>query len=128
MTEPVWLPEQLVLSIHAEQIARFGGSDGIRDEGLLASALDRPRNRWAYEQPTLAEMAAAYAFGLARNHPFIDGNKRIALAAADVFLQLNGFELVCSEPDAVATFLALAAGELEEIELADWFERNLAPI
>jgi len=128
MTEPLWLDGQITLSLHADQIARFGGSDGVRDHGLLESALDRPRNRWAYEQPTLAELAAAYAFGLARNHPFVDGNKRIALAAADVFLQLNGFELICSEPDAVVTFLALAAGELEEVELADWITVNLAAV
>jgi death-on-curing protein len=128
MNEPVWLPEQLVLSIHADQIARFGGSEGLRDAGLMASALDRPRNRWAYEKPSLAELAAAYAYGLARNHPFVDGNKRIAFATADVFLQLNGYEIICEEPEAVTIFLALAAGELEEVELADWIAANLEAV
>jgi len=128
VTDPIWLPSQLILSLHADQVDRFGGGEGVRDEGLLASALDRPRNRWAYESAPLSELAATYAFGLARNRPFVDGNKRTALAAADVFLQMNGFEITAEEPSVVITFLALAAGELEEVELADWIAANLSEL
>jgi death-on-curing protein len=128
MTEPIWLDENIANAIHAAMIAKHGGSAGTRDAGLLASALERPRNRWAYEQPTLAELAAAYGFGIARNHPFIDGNKRVAFMAAYTFLGLNGYRLTAPEAEAAVTFLALAAGELAEVELADWIAANLVEI
>ena len=128
MTEPEWHDENIAVAIHAAMISKHGGSDGVRDRGLLSSALDRPRNRWAYEQPTLAELAAAYAFGIARNHPFIDGNKRVAFMAAYTFLGLNDHRLTATESDAAITFLALAAGELEEVALADWIAAYLDEI
>lgn len=108
------------------QIARFGGGTGLRDEGLLLSALARPENMAAYGDPDVAALAASYAYGIARNHPFVDGNKRTALVTAAVFSLENGHELVANEADAVLTFLALAAGDLSEEELADWIRANLA--
>ena len=125
MTQPVWLDQRSVLALHAELIREYGGLTGVRDEGLLESAMARPQNLVAYGDPTLAEMAAAYTFGIARNHPFIDGNKRVALAAADVFLQLNGHEINAAEVEAVAVIRDLAAGELGEDELAAWIEENM---
>lgn len=124
MSEPVWLSKELVLAIHDEQLREFGGASGIRDEGLLESALERPRNKLAYEQPELPELAAAYAFGLAKNHPFVDGNKRTAFVASVVFLEMNGSSFQASEEDVVVTFLALAAGEMTQARLARWFVRN----
>lgn len=124
MNEPVWIELQLVVALHAESIAEFGGLNGIRDEGLLDSALARPRQLLAYGDPNLFELAATYAFGIARNHAFVDGNKRTALAAADVFLQLNGFEIVVDEVQAVVAFQDLAAGEIDEAMLAKWIEAN----
>ena len=128
MTEPIWLDQRSVLALHAELLREYGGLGGVRDEGLLESALARPQNQAAYGDPTLAEMAAAYAFGVARNHPFIDGNKRTALAAADVFLQLNGYEIVVEEVEAVAVIRDLAAGEIGEAELAAWIAANLEEV
>lgn len=125
MREPNWLTETLVLGLHEELIARFGGHAGLRDRGLLQSALARPRNLLAYGEPALEQLAASYAFGLAQNHPFIDGNKRAALAAIDVFLQLNGYELVAPEPEAVVVIRDLATGEIDEAELAAWIEANV---
>jgi death on curing protein len=124
--EPVWLDAAMLRAIQYKLIQDFGGIPGIRDENLLDSALARPKNLLAYGEPTLFALAAAYAYGIARNHPFLDGNKRAALAAADVFLQLNGYELTAPEPEALVTFLALAAGELSEAALADWIQRNTA--
>jgi death-on-curing protein len=124
VNEPVWIELQLVVALHAESIAEFGGLNGIRDEGLLDSALARPRQLLAYGDPNLFELAATYAFGIARNHAFVDGNKRTALAAADVFLQLNGFEIVVDEVQAVVAFQDLAAGEIDEAMLAKWIEAN----
>ena len=120
MTDPIWLDEAIILAIHASMIERYGGSPGIRDEGLLASAMNRPRNRWAYETPELVELAAAYAFGISSNHPFIDGNKRTGLMAAYTFLRLNGYRLVASEPEAVVMIRDLAAGEIDEAAIAAW--------
>ncbi len=128
MTEPIWLDQRSVLALHAELLREYGGLGGVRDEGLLESALARPQNQAAYGDPTLAEMAAAYAFGIARNHPFIDGNKRTALTAADVFLQLNGYEIVVEEVEAVAVIRDLAAGEIGEEELAAWITTNLEEV
>jgi death on curing protein len=124
MTEPRWLTEAQVVRIHAEQLATFGGPPGLRDAGALASAIGRPRNKWAYEGADLAALAAAYAFGVARNHPFIDGNKRAAFLAMVVFLRKNGVPFSPREPDAIAAMLALAAGEIEEEGLARWIKDN----
>jgi death on curing protein len=122
-----WISADFVAVIHAQQISRFGGIDGVRDQGLLLSALARPENLVAYGDPDVAALAASYAYGIARNHPFADGNKRTALVTAAVFLLENGWELVAGEADAVVTILALAAGELTEDALADWIRANIAP-
>jgi death on curing protein len=123
--EPVWLDATDALAIHDRQLAEHGGGVGVRDIGLLESALGRSINRWAYGEDDPAALAAAYAFGVARNHPFIDGNKRTAWVLARLFLALNGHELAFTPEDAIATVLALAAGELSEEELADWFRTRL---
>ncbi len=120
MTEPVWLPVELVLAIHERQLRRFGGPSGVRDLAALESALGGPRNRWVYEQGDLAALAAAYAFGVARNHPFVDGNKRMALLALTVFLGLNGIDFVADEAEAAVIFRDLAAGLVNEEGLARW--------
>jgi death on curing protein len=125
VTEPEWLSKALILAIHDEQLAEHGGGTGVRDEGLLESALARPRNRFACnEAADLATLAAAHAFGLARNHPFIDGNKRTAFVAAEVFLDLNGMILSARDEDCVLTMLRFAAGEIEEDAFADWLRAN----
>ncbi|WID98109.1 type II toxin-antitoxin system death-on-curing family toxin [Bosea vestrisii] len=124
MSEPFWLTPDVVADIHSEQLALFGGPDGIRDRGLLESALARPINRFAYGETDMAALAAAYAFGIAKNHPFIDGNKRVALLALIIFLRLNGIEFAPSEADAAAIILALAAGEVEEEGLTRWIRDN----
>ena len=122
MTTVVWLLEETIIAIHQRQIAEHGGSEGLRDEGLLASALARPQNLFAYGQPRpdLAALTAAYAYGLARNHPFDDGNKRVALVAARTFLLLNGANLEAGQDEKFLIFLRLAEGSLTEEELADW--------
>src|SRR5947209_7808716 len=112
MNEPLWLDVDIMIDIHAEQLVLFGGSAGLRDRGLLESALARPQNKFAYGDDDLASLAAAYSFGLARNPPFIDGNKRAAFAAMIVFLGLNDVDFVVAEADATVMFLALAAGEV----------------
>ena len=114
MNEPRWLSVAMVLAIHEEQLAIHGGASGIRDLGLLESALDRARNKWSYESADLAELAAAYGYGIARNHPFIDGNKRTSLLAIYTFLYVNGINFIVPEPEAAAMILALAAGEVTE--------------
>ena len=113
-----------VNAIHLELIAEYGGLPGVRDQNLLESALERPRNLFAYEDPSLFELAAAYAFGLAKNHPFVDGNKRMAMAGMAVFLELNGYELIADKADAIETILSLAAGKLSQRDLATWIRRN----
>ncbi len=128
MTEPLWLDRRSILALQAELIREYGGLGGVRDEGLLDSAMARAQNLLAYGDPSLAEMAAAYCFGIARNHPFLDGNKRTALAAADVFLQLNGHEIVVEEVEAVAVIRDLAAGEIGEEELAAWIKANVEEV
>jgi death-on-curing protein len=124
--EPVWIREIEALAFHAQQIAQFGGSDGVRDRGLLDSALARPKNLFAYAEKdlTMADLAAAYAVGISSNHPFVDGNKRTAMQVAFVFLEFNGFPVIASQEEACLTFLSLADGTLSEEELAQWFERN----
>ena len=120
----LWLSERLVYALHSEQLAQNGGATGVRDAGLLQSALARPRNVAVYGEPDAAALAASYAFGIARNHPFIDGNKRTAFVAAATFVELHGREMTASEADAVVVMLALAAGEIGEASVADWFRAN----
>lgn len=127
MTGVIWLDAREVRAIHLELLAEHGGLSGIRDEGLLESALARPQNLLAYGSPSLSELAAAYGFGLAKNHPFLDGNKRTALAAVAVFLDVNGYELAAPQAEAVTTVLRLAAGELSEAQLAAWITANIQP-
>jgi death on curing protein len=115
----------MIRAIHTSQVQEHGGSLGLRDQGLLGSALDRPRNRFHYEsEADLFDLAAAYGFGLARNHPFVDGNKRVAFQAMYVFLGLNGLRIEAEETEVVRLILALASGELSEPELADWLRQN----
>ena len=121
-----WVAEAVAKAAHAEQLAEHGGGEGVRDHGLLDSAMARPRNVAAYGEPDAAELAAAYAYGIARNHPFVDGNKRTAAVVSETFLALNGYRLGASDAELVVAFLALAAGELSEDELADWFRQRLA--
>ena len=120
MTEPIWLSVELVVAIQGEQLAIFGGSPGLRDANLLASALDRPRNKFGCGESALSVLAAGYGFGIAKNHPFIDGNKRAALLAIYTFLGLNGVEFTAEEAQAAAVIEALASGKLGEDELAAW--------
>ena len=124
-TEPIWLDATDALAIHDRQLAEHGGGTGVGDIGMLESAVGRPVNQWHYGENDPAALAAAYAFGVARNHPFIDGNKRTAWVVARLFLALNGHSLVFLAQDAIATVLALAAGDLAEDELADWFRTRL---
>jgi death-on-curing protein len=124
MTEPEWLTPVMVVAIHDEQLAIHGGSDGLRDAALLESALDRPRNKWAYEQAGLPELAAAYGYGIAKNHPFVDGNKRTSLLAIYTFLGVNGIDFRVPEVEAAAMIFSLAAGEVSEESLARWIQDN----
>lgn len=120
----VWLSRQLILAIHDEQLAEHGGAIGIRDEGLLESALARPLNRAGYGEPDIAELGAIYAAGVVRNHPFVDGNKRTGFAALFMFLALNGAEFEPPEVDATMTMLRLAAGELTDEDFIQWVREN----
>jgi len=124
--EPIWVREAVALAVHDRQLSEHGGGMGIRDAGALDSALTRPRNRWEYGEDDLSILAAGYAFGIARNHPFVDGNKRTAWVVANLFLDLNGFQLAFDETDAIGTVERLAAGDLAEDDLADWFRERLA--
>ena len=127
MPKIVWLLEETLTAIHHRQIAEHGGSEGLRDEGLLLSALARPQNLLAYGEPApdLASLAAAYAYGIARNHPFVDGNKRTALVAARTFLILNGVDLEATQDDKVLAFLSLAEDAISEEELANWIRQRI---
>jgi death on curing protein len=122
-----WLSRRAVLAIHAEQIAEHGGAPGLRDEGLLESALARPRQRATYTDAGAAELAAAYGYGIVRNHPFVDGNKRTGVVAAVTFLLLNGHEFEAAEADVATIFDQLADGTLTESQLADWFQQATSP-
>lgn len=128
MIEPtrdtVWLTSDLVQAIHARQLRLFGGPPGLRDEGMLDSALSRPMNRAAYGSIDLAELAAADAFGIAKNHPFIDGNKRAAFLSLITFLGLNGIDFLVEEAEAVVMIRGLAAGEIDEAGMARWIRDN----
>ncbi len=123
----VWLSLQLVHAAHEEQLVEHGGPSGVRAEALLASALGRPQNLALYESSDVAALAASYAFGIARNHPFVDGNKRTAFVAMEVFLDLNGFEFNASDEDCVLYTLRLAEGQIEEAAFAQWVRDHLAP-
>jgi death-on-curing protein len=120
-----WVDDEAALAAHREQIAEHGGIDGIRDLGLFESAMARPRNLVAYGQPDIAALAAAYAYGIARNHPFLDGNKRLALVVSETFINVNGGTLDADDAELVLTFLAVAAGELSEESLGEWFRARL---
>jgi len=123
--EPKWLTVQLVLAIHSQAIAEFGGFNGVRDSGLLESALDRPRNLFAYgDDPTIYDLAASYCMGIVKNHPFVDGNKRTGDLAARAFLFRNGYSFEPSEADEVILIIGLAAGEVDESTLAQWISEN----
>jgi death-on-curing protein len=124
----IWLDAQVLLAVHEEQLAEHGGASGMRDAGLFESALARARHLAANGTADVAGLAAAYGFGLARNHPFADGNKRTAFVAVELFLILNGHELAADDGDCVLTMLALAAGELDEQAFADWIREHLRPI
>ncbi len=124
MSEPIWLTPELVAAFHDEQLREHGGLDGLRDPAMLESALDRPRNKWAYGETDLAVLAAAYAYGLARNHPFVDGNKRAALLSVYTFLGLNEVDFVADEAEAAVIFRDLAAGEVDEDGLSRWIRDN----
>ena len=124
MNEPIWLTRSIVEAMHASQVREHGGQLGLRDVGLLESALARPQHAWAYEENVdLPALAAEYGFGLAKNHAFLDGNKRIAFVAMNVFLLLNGFEIDVEEPEAVSTMLAVAEGRIGREDLAKWLRR-----
>lgn len=122
-----WIDKRLLLILHDESLAEHGGASGLRDEGLLDSALARPLNLLAYGDPDAADLAAAYGLGLAKNHAFVDGNKRAAFLAVGLFLALNGYRLGAAQADATLTMLALAAGEIDEAEFARWIRANSAP-
>lgn len=128
MTEPRWISQRALQLLHLESLTEFGGAEGMRDEGLLDSAMARPRNLYAYEGETdLCRLAAAYAAGIVRNHPFVDGNKRAGLAAAGIFLMLNGLDLVADQAEAAVAVIDLAAGELTEAEFSAWLRDNTRP-
>jgi death-on-curing protein len=124
--EPRWVNRSIVRAIHVDQVRKHGGSHGLRDEGLLESALERPRNRWRYEpESDLARIAAAYGYGLARNNPFVDGNKRVAFQTMYVFLGLNGYRIEAAETEVVTLVLGLAAGDVGEESLANWLRDHM---
>jgi death-on-curing protein len=124
MTDWVWIDPRAISAIHDEQLAEHGGGAGLRDAGLLESALARPVNLAAYGAPDAAALAASYAVGIAKNHPFVDGNKRTAFVALELFLALNGYELMADDVSCVVTMLAVAAGEMDEDALAAWVRNH----
>jgi death-on-curing protein len=126
VSEPEWVLRDTVLRFHERLLTEFGGGSGIRDEALLDSALNRPKNLFLYGNPSLTELAGSYAFGLIRNHPFVDGNKRIGFAVSALFLLLNGKTLISDENDAFLQTLALAAGQITERDFAIWLQENVS--
>ncbi len=129
MKEPLWIGVLEALVLHDMQIVTFGGREGIRDVGLLDSALARPRNLWSYrrKRPSLARLAAAYAFAVAKNHPFVDGNKRTALVVSFAFLEVNGMEMKAREEEAYRVFMDVASSRMSEAKLCAWLGRNSSP-
>ncbi len=125
MKEPIWVLESVVVALHEEQLKEHGGASGIRDPGALQSALHRPKDLFAYGSPDLADLAGAYAFGLARNHPFTDGNKRISNVVSETFVLLNSRDVDATDEERVRMWLALASGEINEGAIADWFRTYL---
>jgi death-on-curing protein len=125
LEEPFWITYEQAVAIHSRQLRRFGGAPGLRDEGMLRSALERPINKWRYEQAPLDELAAAYAFGPAKNPAFVDGNKRVAFTAMMIFLHKNGVAFSPAPADAAAIILSLAVGEVSEQSLTRWIRDNL---
>src|SRR3954463_2381895 len=128
MKEPLWLLDAVVAAIHSRQLAEHGGLDGVRDSGMLSSALARPKNAFAYSQPNLDHpaLAAAYAFGIVKNHPFVDGNKRTAYVLCRTFLKLNGYDIDATDVEKYQVFLGVADGTIAESQLADWIRSKLA--
>jgi death-on-curing protein len=124
MKKPAWVLREVVLILHEQSLAQFGGAPGVRDEGLLDSALGKPQNLLAYGKPSLFDLAARYAFGLVKNHPFIDGNKRAGFVVAVLFLELNGYKFQATEVDAALCTLALAAGRMKEAAYSEWLKAN----
>lgn len=122
----IWVQKSVLLAVHNEQLAEHGGIQGVRDENLFDSALDRPLNKAAYAHPDVADLAAAYGYGITRNHPFLDGNKRTALVAIELFLALNGWHLAADDQACLTTILSLADGSLSEADLVDWLRANIA--
>ena len=127
MSDPIWLSVEDILALHALQIEENGGDPGMRDARRLESAVQRPRNLLAYGEPSMGQMAAAYAAGIVQGHPFVDGNKRTGFATAAVFLLINGYRLVASEPEATMRVLGLAAGEVSESAFAEWLDSRIRP-
>jgi death-on-curing protein len=126
MKEPRWLLEQTIVAIHSVVLEEHGGAPGIRDEDMLSSALNRPKDKYSYDKDcNIYELAAAYSFGIAKNHPFVDGNKRVAFLAGTLFLELNGYSFMADESDAAFVFERLAEGKIREASLATWFEKNV---
>ncbi len=123
----IWLDRAVLIAAHGEQLAEHGGASGMRDENLFDSAIARPLNLASYGNPDAASLAAAYGVGLAKNHPFIDGNKRTAFVAVEAFLLLNGHELNATDAECVLTMLAVAAGDMDEAAFADWLRKHIAP-
>ena len=120
----IWILESVVYAIHSEQLAEHGGLDGIRDPSLLESALSRPQNLAYYENPDFADLAAAYGYGLARNHPFYDGNKRTAFVVVELFLMLNGYQLMANDQECIIEMLDVASGSISEQDFASWIREN----
>ena len=127
MTSPKWINPRVIRAIHEEQLAEHGGAPGVRDEGLLESALARPQHLAAYDQPDIADLAAAYGYGIARNHPFVDGNKRTAFVAVELVLALNRLALTADDASCLFTTLALAEGDLSEADFAAWIRAHCEP-
>lgn len=127
MDQPTWALKSVVFALHEEQLAEHGGSPGLRDEGLLDSALARPQNLTAYDRPDMSDMAASYAFGLVKNHAFIDGNKRVSLVVTELFLDLNGLQIVATDEEILFKWLALAGGQVDEASLAQWIRERVEP-
>jgi death-on-curing protein len=125
VTDWNWVDRHVALALHAEQLRAWGGGQGMRDEGLLESTLARPQNLAAYGEPDVADLAASYAYGLAKNHPFVDGNKRTALVVCETFVIDNGYQLIATDAEVAVLFEELAAGQISEGELGDWLREHV---